>query len=369
MLTLHVPDEIQTGSVALSWCIGKDLLEKLAQTGIVDPQLVIVIALKGKTYPLRQENRIVVPLRDLMTFVSFHRPGEHNIFAFIAGTHYQKVLRNFVYARQGGQYDNDILDYDGEAILSSLRAEIVWGDTVLTVNIPTRCFAKEPPAWEKPWVNWLLSGRADNTCAYGKRRSFAYSLQIPLAAVIYLIRIGFTTFLLLCTFRGINFRPLFHLLQESTLDISSNLSTPLVIPRTENVLRKMFFVPLMPILWMPGFLISFTSNGWNWDGLYGGLIISTFIGIIFFTAFGIVGVNSLIESLPRSWRTWREGRNKKEDVEQEVKELWYTSPEEQALLNCANGPRRQICDLPHGRRTIRLRYLDLKAKKCKPFAR
>ncbi|MBI2473475.1 hypothetical protein HYV70_02910 [Candidatus Uhrbacteria bacterium] len=368
MLKLHVPDEIQSGTVALSWCVEKELLEKLAQAKIIDPQLVIVIAPKGDAYRSYRETRVVVSLKDLMTFVSFHRSGEHNIFAFVAHSREPKKLRNFVYEREGGDYHSHILDWEGESIRMNVLGEPVCGHTVLTVDVPAECFAKEPPAWEKPWVNWLLPGRAEDQCGYRKRRMFAYTLQVPLAVLIYIIRIIYTAVLLLCTFRGINFRPLFHVLQHNTSDISADLGTPLVMPRTDNVFRQMLFIPLIPIVWVPYFLFSLVVKEWNWVGLYSGLIHISLITLIFFTTVGIIGAYSLIEALPRSWRAWRKEQEHKKEAAQATK-LWYTHPREQALLCCTNGPRRQISDLPNSRRTIRLRMLDLKAKVCRPFAR
>ena len=363
MLQLHVPNEIKSGSIALSWCVEKELLEKLAEAKIIDPQLVIIIAPKGEEYRCSRETRFVVPLKDLMTFVSFNRSGEHNIFAFIARSHKTKQFRNFVYERQDGEYYSHILDYDGESIRIDLLKEVACGDTVLTVNIPAECFAKEPPAWEKTWVNWLLPGQAKDQCGYRKRRYFAYTFQIPLAILIYCLRLVYTAILLLCTFRGINFRPLVHLLQENTLDISNDLGTPLVMPRTKNVSRQILFIPLMPILWVLCFLPPFIIAGWNWISLYDGLICVTLLAIMFFMVVGIIGTCLLVEELPRSWRAWRE-------EEKQTKEtMWYMHPQEQVLLSCANGPRRQISDLPNSRLTIRLRLLDHKAKKCLPFAR
>ena len=113
------------------------------------------------------------------------------------------------------------------------------------------------------------------------------------------------------------------------------------------------------------------SNYWEFKcvcpGLYGGLIGFVFIGIILSTIIAIMGGISLIEELPRSWRTWR--KNRWEKKVEHMEELWYTRPEEQALLSCTNGPRRQVSDLPNSRRTIRLRMLNLKARVCRPFAR
>jgi hypothetical protein len=109
------------------------------------------------------------------------------------------------------------------------------------------------------------------------------------------------------------------------------------------------------------------SNGCNWVSLYGALIGIALLTITLLAAVGLIGVYSWIEGFTRSCRTWRKNRGEKKVGQ--MGELWYARPEEQALLSCENGPRRQVSDLPNSRRTIRLRYMNLKAKVCRPFAR
>ena len=117
------------------------------------------------------------------------------------------------------------------------------------------------------------------------------------------------------------------------------------------------FTPIIPIIlflimWLGVDKPVLTALLWTVGLLcFGALAIAAVLAAIHFFTLGLVGI--------------MQARDKKKE------ELppWYLSAEELGYLTSPPEPRPpRIGDLPRGRRTIRLRFLDLKARVCRPFA-
>jgi len=186
MLQLQIADaNMSSGSVAVSWCLDHAILKLLADEKLTDPQVVVVVA-PTKNYHLSKESRKVVPLKDLMTYIECRASGENKIYGVIS-TRKPKDAREFYLSKEDGEYRNNVLDYDGEGYSSRLlgREEedhrepgtYQYLADPLTIQVPKAAFAKDPPKWEKQWVNHYFRQKPVDQCAYRRRRLFAYGVQ------------------------------------------------------------------------------------------------------------------------------------------------------------------------------------------------
>ena len=76
---------VDSGSVPISWCCSKELLDFMLQRKIADPQVLIVVSPEDIDgyHNICKEQRFVVSLKDMAAFVSFRYPGKNRIFASV----------------------------------------------------------------------------------------------------------------------------------------------------------------------------------------------------------------------------------------------------------------------------------------------
>jgi hypothetical protein len=224
MFTLTIPDlDVTTGSIPIAWCLDIEAVNSMMITYNKEPSVLIVIASQNG-YARRKESRYVVPLKDLMTYISFRRPGPNKIFAMVFNSDIKDLRKKYL-----GKYDDkyiyDVLNYEGDNFadcgdssytnyfnLSKFRA-------VIDVEVPEEAFAPPPSKWEKDWVLWLVQDKGADQCAFRKRKIFAYTIQPVLFILNYLIRV-FATFLSASLLlRSCNLSFLKSPLQTSTFDL------------------------------------------------------------------------------------------------------------------------------------------------------
>ena len=372
MLELHIPDsEVQSGTVPVSWCVDKSTLKTLAEKDVAEPYLLLVIS-PQENYSKQREVRKLVPLRDLMTFVEFHAPGVNRIFGLIVWVHHdvgKKALRPLqeCYLRRFyGRYDTDMLEEDGDEILEGRRTYdgMTEVNASLDVTMPRECFAKEPPEWEQRWVNMAWRSMPEDQCDYRRRRLWAYSGQVVIGAIVYAFRLAAALFLLLLFgLRKIDFGSLLHPLRCVTSDIWSDAFEEgdeacgtYFVPKWTKRRFRYLFLAFMPALVIPMFLIlkygvGFSASAASLWALAG------IAAVIATLAAAVIGLIAFLER--------RADRKKARPAE----DPWYAREEEMRYLVCGSNVPRGLKDLPKSRRTIRLRFLDFKARVCRPFAR
>lgn len=365
MLELHITDnDVTGGNVAVSWCTDKELLAELANEKIKDPQLVIVVAPEGSKYRSSKEYRKVVPLNELMTYVEFRVPGKNKIWAFVSQLS-GKEARNEYLKRSGGDYETDILSHDGERF--STRYQEFTADP-LDLYVPEACFAPEPPAWEKTWVNHFFSNPAVDQCHFRKRRIFAYTIQLLLMFGSILARFPIYLLALLIGSRNLSPKYMLHPLDyglKDSLDVlkggsyfvrpDNNMPTKTAKQEIKYLAARGWTVPFMPIISIPIVLIL----------LAGKPMVLAMIGIVIIGLLLIlVGIWFFAEGEARriynKVDAWLDDRFA-------GKEFAYLDAEEMDLLVCTGKPKN-YANLPSKKKTFRLRFSNLKAKVCRPFS-
>jgi len=398
-LQLHVADTNATsGTIPISWCVSKETLDYLKEHGVKDPQVVIVVvpAIEGNLADQNylKEIRYVVPLSDLMTYVEFNTPGKNRIWAFVAKNS-RKYAKDDYLCHRGllsgitDYYSFSILSDDGERWSSNFCLYEIDGKQYrkpdiaaepLLVDVPKECFAPEPPEWEKAWTNLFFESKCADQCHYRRRRMFAYSVQPFIMFGSTLIRLFLFIIGLLVGARGISFKYLLHPLTYDLRECGIGLfdDGSIFIRETKWteifswwILRKIYLMPLMPIFVIPICIL-----------LYFHLWLAVFVIIL---AFATVAFALFITGLADRYKASIEKFNfgvffnwfirlfivRKADQDKDDQPWYFSSEEETAAIVCDGKKKKPlaIAQLPPKHRTIKLRFFDLKAKICKPFAR
>jgi|GEM_PF-4713272 len=225
---------IATGSVAVSWCVTRELLERLDQQKVDDPQVLIVTAPVGERYSPSRESRTLAPLKQGLAYAEFHCDGTNRVFAMVVwnsrGRH-SSELRDTLLGRKVN-WKTDLLTSNGHAFTTDVNYRFNglnwfhsgWGIILLEpekwdaveltdglraavasmdVDVPEGCFAKPPSPREAAWVNHWWRHSPIDQCDYRRRRLWAYSVQPPVMFVNWLIRLVATMIASLALFRGV----------------------------------------------------------------------------------------------------------------------------------------------------------------------
>lgn len=374
MLELHVSNsEITDGSAVITWCVSELLLAELADQKIVNPQLVICVAPEGDAYSIKKEYRTVVSLKELMTYINFRVPGPNKIWGFIHWDSKRETQNKFL-TKTYGEFHTSILNYSGDNYslfitdqekyrvgpLSKYKSSFIASP--LLVDVPKECFAAEPSDLEKSWVNHFHHERPTDQCEFRRRRLFAYTIQPVIMFLNLLLRF---TFLIMATLIGSRGWSLKYILHPLIYDLNSSgdvLKGGSIFIRNHNYddnltlshfVRTFWALPFMPLVMIFFGLMWFFNAFWIL-----GVIISV-LTIIFVTiAIEQNGALRLFYLFCDKVDGWL---NKDE-------EMWYN--EDEASLLVCNGEKkiRKFSDLPKQHRTLKLRFLDLKSRVCRPFS-
>ncbi len=345
MLKLFIGDTNATsGSVAVSWCIDEEVINKFVNRRTINPMIILCVVPENST---SKEYRIAVPLKDMMAYVSFRRPGKNKIFAFICD---DDCPRRWLNKNSYYKYYYNVLTYGGEDYCSTLneyeRAE------PLEVDVPAECFAPEPPEWEKAWVNALFKYKPEDQCDFRRRRIFAYTLQPVLFLLSMTIRFVWTLFALLAGFREFSFKVLFHPLAYGLIDLPEICGGGTIfVGRGKNKILNYLRLLLMPYVLGP-IVLFFVL------GAKGIIPLMTILKIIGYSIGGLAGAAVLVISLFYLivYLIDKAG-------------TWYLNKEEMEMILC-NGEAKptKISALPKRKQTIKLKFYDLKSKVCRPFS-
>ena len=385
MFELMVTDtDITGGSIPVSWCIDPDSIEELTKQYGEDPQLVIVVA-PVDHYHEKKETRTVVPLLDMMTYLDFKAPGHNKIWVFLCEEPSRGMNAKARYlSKDGGGFATSILDrsgkgwswvFDAKSLSKGEYYGVVYEPKnffILDINIPVTAFAPPPSDWDKVWVNYLFSNKSPDQCDYRRRRLLAYTVQFPLMGLFVCLRFLATLVSLLIGARNFSVKPLLHPISSTVgdqLDILGggsifirelddnfdSLST--IGARAWFLVRKFCLLPLMPVILVPlvWLAVSYTATFVVVAQLLAMVLLFLAVvvlaivgGIAFFAANGVDKVKNFFARKPKPIVTFAE---------------------EAELLVCL--PDRKLvtmANLPDSKKTIKLRYLNLKNKVCKPFS-
>ncbi len=352
------PDQANP-NLALRWCVDKKTLDELKEKGVKNPQLLLVVV----RYPrdpsrcgTKEIERKLVSLDRAMEWLEFNRPGRYTIYTTIVwddGNSWDFAVGWLLMKDGSGSFKREIFDCDGK--FSRTRNPSVEEHSLdegsLDVVVAEELFAKEPPAWLNWWVNlWFKAmeiSRPTNQCSFRRRAILAFTIQ-PIPVLVYVllkspIRLVVALVLVLCGMRGVSFKPVIHpfklLLDNVWYDVGSSV-----------------FLKNKEGEWRFAYVVGLVNRGLQaiWRAL---------------------APPPIAEELERRQQVRRE-RTERKAVERALErqkrerkklEALYKGFQDVVCIGVPLKPKLEL--LPEKRRTIYLRYMDLKAKVCKPYAR
>jgi hypothetical protein len=394
-MKLFVSDrKVQDAVIPIRWCLSKKELKRLEECGAKNPHLLLITVYKN-----REIDRYLIPLSQMLAYVQFRRPGKNRIFATVVWERYGKVdklKKSFLARGSRGFYMQGVLDYEGN-FFPSFDCPRLEQEVEMNVMVPNELFAKEPPAWEKWWVNLWFETKPRDQCQFRRRRMLAYSVQ-PLAILLFVIAI--TIFralaagaLLLFGKRGVDFDAVMHPFKYGSVDVWCDVKTSVFLENVKGESRPWSLVLFMPVFFLgflaaligvrfifPSLVSGFTLYWWHYPLVALMIWMGIIVAIHLLFAFFLI-LCSLFRLTPRKFKDsikkfW-EGRieairESAEKKELKAKEKRRRKQEEQRielqeLLVCNGDFTPELSALPKNKQTIYLRFQNLKAKVCKPF--
>lgn len=367
----------QNASVPVRWCTDKNTLERLRALGVLNPHLLLVITYG---WARAEKRRYLLPLEQAMEYLQFQTPGRNTIYAAIVWANDGKpsTLWETFMRRENNRYLTDTInDKNGAFYYSEDYQDDVFTTTEFAevdVVVPHEIFAKEPPRWLERWVNLWYETKTRDQCHFRKRMILAFTIQ-PILVLLWLILrslIGIAAamfFILLLGLRNIKLEPIIYPWEQNLGWIWGD-KKDIIFAREwtdkkgEKHMQR-YLLPLRPIIFVALCIIFFVlSFSPEFDhhypveiafylSLYMTMMITGFLVICGAIIDAIV---HLISYIPR-----KALEVKREEYKQKYEEFGY--------LVCDGGVIPNLEALPPKRRTVHLRFMDLRAKVCKPFAR
>ncbi len=122
------------------------------------------------------------------------------------------------------------------------------------------------------------------------------------------------------------------------------------------LVNKLWSLPAMPVIFLPIFCI-----------IYFHLYVPVLIGFgLILAAIAIVGL--IVFSSGGGWRTAFYILCDLVDKLLGPKNMWYLDQDEMDMLMCDGKGAKKLSDLPFRKRTLKLRFQNIKSKVCRPFS-
>lgn len=387
---LFIDEQYQQDSVIpVRWCICKRVFEQLREKMVKNPCLLLVVTNSERHQEIVRK---VVPLDQMMEYISFGGPGRHRILATVVwkiGAEIKEVRKDLA-ERRHGNYHYNILDYGGNFKRDLGGFAETWGRWLediseRRVEVAAEFFAKEPPKWLSKWVNFWFETKPIDQWHFRRRCILAFSIQPPLVLswiiFVCLLRFLIAAFFVLCGIREINFKPIIQPFGNCTPNLLSKMKrrgyfSSVFFSTKEGESRPCYYWPLTPIflLLLYSFLYLLFGVGYG-ASIWQILII---IGLTILGTFGSAvigyGLYLLVKYLTREYDKDKAREKERikiqQQIEREKTETRRRIEQKLSPLVCVGAPlKADLKNLPSSKRTVHLRFLGLKRMVCKPFAR
>ncbi len=350
-------------TLRLEWELNKSDVDKLTEKQLFAPHVLIIVTkvthydrgIKEESFDEYEEtDRKLIPLGNGATYVEFNQPGKYRIFGIVVGDSEGK--RKDLFKQHLENKRSRVGSYDGK-LSESTRSSFPLS-RYLDVMVGKEFFANEPSAFERWWVNLWFESEPKNSCQFGKRRFLAYSIQ-PLVYLLWfiIVRLGIRTVativLALGGYRRINWKAAFDPFHYSVDDIWDDVKGgDSVFNETKSGSNDRWWAAFV----MPPMLLLYAVLYSQWDFVgpafhyvvtnwYVHAALEVIVGAIVL-AFIAVHIEKAIKKFVADLR-----KEERASLEQQLAEL--------ALQGKKNAP---LAPKP-----LRLRYEELKAKRCRPY--
>lgn len=404
MLKLIVGEEngtVQSATVPVRWCVDKDTIEMLKQRSVKNPHVLIVVAhqnFENNHYCYRETSRQIAPLEQLMDYVQFLKPGKNTIVATIVWGDSEKphdLWKKYLCKENGKYWTKLIYPYTQNRMAIFILPSDSLEEAEIDVEVPKELFAKEYPKWLQKWVNLWYETKPKDQCHFRRRMIPAFTIQ-PLMVLLWLVSktlLGsvIALALLLSGIRKVGFKAIIHPWKRDFEDVWVFTEDSIFSRKWKDEKggehQIWFLLPLAPIFYVALFLIMYGLNVLgilkqleplklytNLEFLFyaGTMVIFVVVcaGMWDLITYDFVQLRILLKPLIKSLLASSE-KVKVEIPEipmiEPPKPISVISPDSEQFLLCNGNFSTNIRDLPPKRRTVYLRFQDLKAKVCKPL--
>lgn len=423
LLDLHVPQDpggAVTATMPLAWCFkpGSELAERVAARDFVRPHLLVVVRQKVSdaldrefdTFHYGDVEATLVPLTQGLQFLSFTRPGESQLLAFVIDVPTRTKMRiaraGLKAINNGAMADSSSFDHDGR--LYDIHPRAIHDDVhqflrllaflephpdVVHVVVPQEMFAPEPAAWRKRLVHRVFgSSRSVDQCRFRKKFWF---VSLPLApfmlAAATLLKLLYVAVLLPALApRRLAWRKFLDpwCTPVGVVDESPDATSWFFQdPRSRSGYVKFTWRSLLSplVLLGPSSLVYAVAHipvhnaqgggthPWWWSGSPGYWLFVLQFDLV------LVAVVALVVGAAAA-AAWADERllagDPTRDARRRQRKAARRERDRQRLLHaleamaCGDAPPPlSVSDLPSDKKTVYLRYASVKSKVCKPFAR
>lgn len=374
--------------MAVRWCLERSDVVMLKERQAQNIHILFVIVYEGTNL----EDRFLVPIDQMMTYLSFRRPGNHLVLAkviwtFSDGLRSKEYLHRFLSKIDYRLYERDLLDEERRGFNNyhfNMDIGCLPSAADFEVFVPRQHFPTEPSASVKRLVDFGFEYRSVDQCMF-RRRLLSAPFRLALAAcwavITALFRAILVIILVLNGNRKINFSAIIHPWRNDIRDVATDTEegNTWFFRRADGTRRSLFIWLLFPYLHLMLFvyiplLIKAALKVTYWRALFlmveGPVSFAVRIakGILAFSGWWwmIVALCALFIILYAIRR--KKGKPKAAKRKETSWEPTYDYDKLYKLLACRTGIAPTLESIPAERRTFRLKYLDLKAKVCRPFA-
>ncbi len=397
LLTDQTDLENASPTIAVRWCADRETLEELKQNNTTNPHILISIVHiegMGTTKYGVETDRKLIPLEEMMTYISFQKPGVNYIYATIVWD-YEGSIKNlknkFLNKESRNKWVYYILKNDGMDFNPGYSTQNYTGIASLTIKIDENFFAK--PSFDKKWVEYfptfLLGYQSDNQCSYRRRRIFAYTIQPFLLLLSFISRLLSALTLSLMGKRDVNYNAVYNLMGTDLNDVWRNVGESIFEYKNIDNEQPWFFPFLMPLWYVIASIIGLLSYILGkeikltvlWQApllllVSFATIVTIFYIFVFANRFLFSPIGKFIAFLFLKIPVIKIPVNEKKDewkkAQQEMENKISQQYEKWVTITCEPNSELKpisVSSLPKNKQTIHLRYMDFKAKVCKPFAK
>ncbi len=359
--------EIDSSVVEVHWCLLPDAYQDLKREGARHPQILIVTCNKTG----ENEERYLFPLEDGRAYLSLRHSGFTHVFASIVWGQKKQYPRECYFTTSGKSWCNNVVTYERPNVRPATRfKEGQISDRLglvhYEVTVPDGVFAEKP--WDWKWTNMWFSTWPHDQCDFRRRRFLSFTVQ-PVGFLIFSVlaiawEVVVWSLLKLLGLRGVGpfaISPI-KIFDSAPLWANINgLGDSIFIYRFKSGRRFWPGLALSPVFWVPyaSIWMLATGNGLNTAGWF---IAASILHIMIGMAIAWAGLSflGLIFSLI----------DRQHEGEQVFpwQRAWYEDQRTVATLICPLPGDAAVKPTPGRRQTLHLRFLDLKAKVCRPFS-
>lgn len=373
-------------TIPVRWCVTPEEAAVLKNQGTIHPHILILVS-----YQNGREDRQLVPLESAMTYLSFRYPGTHEVRAkiywFCDQDQAKSFKRHFLDRANRRDYYNEVKSVYSEDLMGVFSGGLPATDMydMQKVTVDASYFAPEPSKFMNAWVNHIYEYLPIDQCEYRKRKVLSTVATPMFLLVKSIAAIMFYLVKALMGLRGMDFKELLHPFtndladMDSTVDRNGYIHTCSIFLHDKKCETHVWRVSFNPVIHLSWFTILWGIAKKNkmtiWHLM---LVIAKFIfSVKFATALLIIlipaAVIYVLMTRSEKIKDWMEKQlvklerlfNPPYDKQKWVIELNQAYED----MQCSTMPSvPSLATLPPKRKTLRLRYLDLKAKVCKPFA-